>query len=132
MLVVLLSNVQNMTAFSVQSFGDAHALLNSNRGTKEERAEERDEQWEAQQAVLKRRRGNSWQDVSMSCVSCSNIINCFGATMLVACKCASACAKCNFPRYALLAITDCDYHEKSRDSPELPKQVTYTTCFTQD
>ena len=116
-----------MTAFSVQTCGDAHALLNSNRGTKEERAEERDEQWEAQQAVLERRRGNSWQDVSMSCMSCFNIINCFGATMPVACKCASACAKCKFSRYALLAITDCNYHEKSHDSSELPKQVTYTT-----
>ena len=34
------------------------------RGTKQERAAERDEQWEAQQNVLKRRRGNLWQDVS--------------------------------------------------------------------
>ncbi|KAA6420469.1 MAG: hypothetical protein FRX49_09630 [Trebouxia sp. A1-2] len=32
------------------------------RGTKQERAAERDEQWEAQQEVLKRRRGNLWQN----------------------------------------------------------------------
>jgi len=35
------------------------------RGTKQERAAERDEQWEAQQEVLKRRRGNLWQNVSV-------------------------------------------------------------------
>lgn len=43
-------------------------LLNiafGNRGTKQERAAERDEQWEAQQHILKRRRGNLWQDVGI-------------------------------------------------------------------
>ena len=35
------------------------------RGTPKERAAERDEQWEAQQEVLKRRRGNLWQSVSL-------------------------------------------------------------------
>ena len=33
------------------------------RGTKEERASERDEQWEAQQAIIKARRDGSWKKV---------------------------------------------------------------------
>ncbi len=41
------------------------SLRMCSRGTKQERAAERDEQWEAQQEVLKRRRGNLWQNVSV-------------------------------------------------------------------
>lgn len=63
--MLLLANTQlHADAIIAGISGPQLVFAAFNRGTKEERAEERDEQWEAQQAVLKRRRSNSWQDVS--------------------------------------------------------------------
>ena len=52
------------------------------RGSKEERASERDEQWEAQQEVLRRRRGNTWQSVS-TCTPCNGVVMHIVATAVI-------------------------------------------------